>query len=145
VERLYNRNGRVRQALRTGPAAILPFLVVGKIAVDQATDIVGIFFLLLEEGVVIVARIVFDFDFVIRADICRRLGSFGFIERNHFRPRLIIDFVVVFGSGACHPRDRSLLDGAALGTDDRGFAEIEEFRAAVLALVLVAELGFRHG
>lgn len=123
----------------------LPFLVVGKISVDQAADIVGIFLFLLKESVVLVARIVFDFDFLVRTDIDRGFGCLSLIERNHFRPRLSVGFVVVFGSGAHHPCKRSLLNGAALGTDDRRFAEIEEFRAAMLALVLVAELGFRHG
>jgi hypothetical protein len=119
-------------------------LVAGNIAVDQPGHIVGVLLDLFEESVVI-GSFVFDFDVLVDTDVDRLFGGFGLVKRNEFGAGLSFDLFFVGSAGPRRPRQRHLLDRAAFWTDDRSLIEIEEFRAAVLALMLIAELGFRHG
>ena len=74
----------------------------------------------------------------------RDSDGFRLVQGDEFGAGLSLDFVVVRDPGADHACRRHLLDRAAFGTDDRSLVEIEKLRAAVLALMLIAELGFRH-
>ncbi len=61
--------------------------------------------------------------------------------------RLRIDLVIVDDGGALHDARQGcrVEHRSALRAGGGVFIEIEKFRTAVLTLVLVAELGFRHG
>ena len=120
------------------------FLVIFDIIVDEAGDIVIVLLLFLKERVV-VSGLILDLDIIVDGRgnlVVRGLGIFEGDEFGGIDVRILL----LFGDGGTlRPRELERLeDRAALRTDDRGFVEIEKFRAAMLALVFVAELGFRH-
>src|SRR6266478_4645975 len=130
---------------------------------DDVGDVLVALLLLLDEGGVVDA-LVFDLDLFLAALgrlALGRLLALGlrvrFLERDEFGLRGLRRHHLFFrrrrrsaGSGhglRSRPRvhRRDLHDGVAFRADDRIFAEIAEFRAAIAAEALGAELGFRHG
>jgi hypothetical protein len=116
-------------------------LVSGKIVVDQTRDVVILFFF--EEC--IFARIVLDLDvFGCGGDDLVRVGSIDFVERDEFRRGFRAGFFVLRRAGARVACDGKVEDRPAFGANDRALVKIEEFRAALLALMFIAEFGFCH-
>src|SRR5262252_1164337 len=130
---------------------------------DDVGDVLVALLLLLDEGGVVHA-LVFDLHLFLGA--LGRLAFGGllalglrvrFLERDEFGLRGLRRHHLFFrrrrrsaGSGhglRSRPRvhRRDLHDGVAFRADDRILAEIVEFRAAIAAEALGAELGFRHG
>jgi hypothetical protein len=120
-----------------------PLLVILSIHVDQIDAIVGIFFLFFEK------RIVgdFDLDIVVGGFGDFVVGHIRIFERNEVGRGTALRLVVIGHHGSLHgTREGSgVKNRPAFGTCDRRFVEIEKPRAALLALMFVAELGFRHG
>src|SRR6516165_6839494 len=146
--------------IRLEPASRFLLVVA---APDDVGDVLVAFLLLLDEGGVVHA-LVFDLHLFLGA-LGRlafgRLLALGlrvrFLKRDEFGLRGLRRHHLFFrrrrrsaGSGdglRSRPRvhRRDLHDGLAFRADDRILAEIVEFRAAIAAEALGAELGFRHG
>ncbi len=113
-----------------------------RLAIDKIADIVGILFLFLEERVVDGSISVSS---SATAASCPRLHRLPRAEPARFRAgrRLL-----VFGHGRVmgHARQwRGMKDRPAFRADDGRFVQIEETRAAILTLMLIAEFWFCHG
>src|SRR5579863_10417022 len=127
-----------RQALR-GPPNIASrrsgFLVGGDIAVDEVADVVVVFL-----GVLLDVEVV-DCRF---GDLL--LGRLDLVERDHVDAggRRELGLLLLRLCGRPRPR-RALKHGPAFRADDRILVEIEEFGAAVLALMFASEFGFGQG
>jgi hypothetical protein len=124
------------------PNKLLRLLVACKIAVDQARNIVAIFFLFLKESIVV--TFVFDFDIVIDDGRDLVLDRIGFLQRDKFHLAFGVRLLIGRCAQALAARHGKLEDRAAFRANDRVFVQIEKFRAALLALMLIAKLGFRH-
>src|SRR6185437_7302757 len=140
-----------RQTLR-GPPNIASgrsgFLVGGDIAVDEVADVVVVFLFLLQERILglVVLGVLLDVEVVDGRFGDLLLGRLDLVERDHVdaggRRELALLFLRLCG----RPRPRrALKHGPAFRADDRILVEIEEFGAAVLALMFASEFGFGQG
>src|SRR5712691_7815844 len=152
-----------RAAARSGRRPRSGLLLVLDVA-DDVGDVLVAFLLLLDEGSVVHA-LVLELDLFLGALGCLALGRLlalglrvSLLERNELglgglrRHHL---FLRRGRRGACRggglrpcPRRRHRRQrhhGVALRADDRVLVQVVEFRAAIAAEALGAELGFRHG
>jgi hypothetical protein len=135
----YKAPAGLRRPARNEP---LRLFVSREIAVDQTGDIVIILFLFLEESIVVL----FDLDLDVIIDDSRDLvvGGIGFIQRDELDVGFSVGLFFRRCADTLAPGQSELEDRPAFRADDRVLVQIEKFRAALLALMLIAELGFRH-
>jgi hypothetical protein len=147
--------------LLPSPSATSSLLLVVDVP-DDVGDVLVAFLLLFDESGV-VQSLVFELDLVLGAFDRLAIGgllTLGFgvrvLERNKFGlcglrepqpllPARVLPLVQRQSPVASVSSPRELQNRVAFRADNRIFAEIVEFRAAIAAEALSAELGFRHG